>query len=195
MFYNAESKRLECLKLKIMIGGEEISALLETRCEISILNEQLHNKLCLLELNCLEPPTQHLNIVSAERGKRRRKQALLEIQIGDKVDQHVLLSSQLLTDAILVLYFLINHAAELSFPDRKVALKINETFCKLEFQSVSDATRQTVAETSFKKQARNRALNVDSSVYHITHIRRFGYRSTTSFGAFCSYDRRQVRRG
>jgi hypothetical protein len=117
---------------------------------------------------------QHLNIVSAhnDRSKRIRKQALLEIQIGDnKMDQDVLLSSQLLTDATLVLDFLIDHAAELSFPDRKVALKINEKFCKLEFQGVRDATRQTVAETSFKKQVRNRALNFDSSVYHITHIK------------------------
>jgi hypothetical protein len=41
---------------------------------------------------------QHLNIVSAfnDRSKRIRKQALLEIQIGDnKMDQDVLLSSQL----------------------------------------------------------------------------------------------------
>jgi len=53
MFYNAESKRRECPKLKIIIGGEEISALLDTQCEMSTLNEQLHNKLRLLGLNCL----------------------------------------------------------------------------------------------------------------------------------------------
>jgi hypothetical protein len=119
-------------------------------------------------------PTKHLNIVSAfnDRSKRIRKQALLEIQIGDnKVDQDVLLSSQLLTDAILVLDFLIDHAAELSFPDRKVALKFNEKFCELEFQGLRDATRQTVAETSLKEQVGNRALTGDSSVYHITYIR------------------------
>ena len=133
-----------------------------------------YNKLCVFGLNCLEMPTQHLHIVSAfnERSKRIRKQALLEIQIGDnKVDQDVLLSSKLLTDAILILDFLIDHATELSFPDRKVALKINEKFCRLEFQGVRDATTQTVAETSFKKQVRNRAFNVDSSVCHITYIR------------------------
>ena len=171
---HGESKRYECPKLKIMIGGEEVSALLDTGCELSIQNEQLYNKFRPLGLNCPELPTQHLNLVSAlnERSKRIRKQALLEIQIDDnKVDQDVLLTSQLLTDAILVLDFLIDHAAELSFPDRKVALKINEKFCKLEFQGVRDATRQTVAETSFKKQVRNRAVQVDSSVYHITCIR------------------------
>ena len=86
----AESKRHECPKLKIMIGREDISALLDKECEMSIINEQLYNKLRLLGLNCLELPTQHLNLVSSfnERNKRIRKQELLEIQIGDsKVDR------------------------------------------------------------------------------------------------------------
>jgi len=52
---------------------------------MSILNEQLHNKLRLLRLNCLELPTQHLHLVSAfnERSKSISKQVLLEIQIGE----------------------------------------------------------------------------------------------------------------
>jgi hypothetical protein len=41
-----------------------------------------------------------------------------------KVDQVVLLSSQLLTDAILGLDFLIDHEAELSFPEMKVSLRL-----------------------------------------------------------------------
>ena len=79
-----------------MIGGEEFSALSDTGCELSILKEQLYDKLRPLGLNCLELPTQHLNLVHAfnERSKRIRKQALLEIQIGDStVDQVVLLFS------------------------------------------------------------------------------------------------------
>ena len=52
-----------------------------------------------------------------ERSKGIRKQALLEIQIGDStVGQVVLLSPQLLTDPILGLDLLIDHAAKLSFP-------------------------------------------------------------------------------
>jgi hypothetical protein len=122
-----------------------VSALLDTGCELSILNEQLYNKVRLLGLNCLELPTQHLNLVRAfnERSERIRKQALLEIQIGDTtLDQVVLLSPQLLTDIILGLDFLIDHAAELRFPDGTVSLKINEKFCRLEFQSAREATRR-----------------------------------------------------
>ena len=82
-----------------MIGREEVLALLDTGCELSILNEQLYYKLCLLGLKCLELPTQHLNLVSAfnERSKRIKKQALLEIQIGDSqiIGQKYLISQQM----------------------------------------------------------------------------------------------------
>ena len=54
--------------------------------------------------------------------------------------------------------FLVDHAAEISFPDRTVSLKINEKFCTLEFQGAREATRPEVAEMSFKKQVRNFAL-------------------------------------
>jgi hypothetical protein len=62
--YIAESKRHECRKLEIVIGGD-FSSLLDTGCELSILNEQLYNKLVLLGLKCLELPTQHFNLVIA----------------------------------------------------------------------------------------------------------------------------------
>ena len=144
-----------------MIGGVEISTLLDTGCEMSIFNEQFYNKLRLFGFNCLELLKQHQNLVSVlkERSKRIRNQALLEIRIGDsKVDQGVLLALQLLTDAILGLDFLIDHAAEISFSDRKISLYINKKFCKFEFQGAREATRQEVAETPFKKQVRNFAL-------------------------------------
>ena len=54
--------------------------------------------------------------------------------------------------------FLIDHATEISFPDRTVSLKINEKFCRLEFQGAREATRQEVAEASFKKQVKNFTL-------------------------------------
>jgi len=90
--YTLLKVRHECLRLKIRIGREEVSALLDTGCELSILYEQLYNKVRLLGLNCLELRTQHLNLVSAfnMRSKSIRKQTLLEIQIGT-VDQVVLL--------------------------------------------------------------------------------------------------------
>jgi predicted aspartyl protease len=126
--YIAESGRHDCPRLNIRIGDEEIAALLDTGCEMSIINEQLYNSLRLRGLECLELPTQHINLVSAfnERSRRIKKQALLAVMIaGYRVDQVVLLSPQLLTDIILGLDFLVDHAATISFPNRTVSLKIN----------------------------------------------------------------------
>jgi predicted aspartyl protease len=87
---------------------------------MSILNENLYNKLRHAGLQCLELPTQHVNLVSAFKNKSKivKKQALLEVNIGGtKLDQVVLLSAQLLTEAILGLDFLISYGAEISFPE------------------------------------------------------------------------------
>jgi hypothetical protein len=110
----------------------------------------------------LELPTRHLNLVSAfhERCKRIGKKALLEIQIGDSTaDQVVLLSPQLLTEAVLGIDFLVDHAAEISFPDRTVSLKINEKFFRLEFKDEREATRQEVGSCSF-----NTCISVDDVI-------------------------------
>jgi hypothetical protein len=96
---------------------------------MSILNKNLYNKLRHAGLQCLELPTQHVNLVSAfsNQSKRVKKQALLEVNIGDtNLDQVVLLSAQLLTEAIIGLDFLISYGAEISFPKRRITLRINE---------------------------------------------------------------------
>jgi len=64
--YIAESRRHECPKLQIKIAGGEIQALIDTGCEMSILNEGLYNKLRHARLQCLELPTKHVNLVTAD---------------------------------------------------------------------------------------------------------------------------------
>ena len=54
---------------------------------------------------------------------------------------------------------LLENTAEISFPNRTVSLEINKKICRLEFQGAREATRQEVAEASFKKQFRNLALS------------------------------------
>jgi len=69
-----------------------------------------------------------VNLVSACNNKSKgvKKQALLEVNTWDaKLDQ-VLLSAQLLTEVILGLDFLINYDAEISFPERRITLRVNE---------------------------------------------------------------------
>jgi hypothetical protein len=49
-----------------MICGEEIAALLDKGCEMSILNEKLYYKLRLRGLDCLELPTELINPLTPE---------------------------------------------------------------------------------------------------------------------------------
>jgi hypothetical protein len=86
--YIVEIRLHKCLKLKIKITGEEIQALIDTGCEMSILNENLYNKLRHAGLKCPELPTQHVNLVSAfnDRSKRVKKQAFLDADIGSTSD-------------------------------------------------------------------------------------------------------------
>jgi hypothetical protein len=127
---------------------------------MSILNENLYNKLRHARLKCPELPTQHVNLVSAfnNRSKRVKKQALLEVDIGStKLGQVMRLSTQLLTEAILGLDFLTNYQAEISFPERKVTLRADEEvfnseftgakeipnrFCDLKLMSIDSQTQQ-----------------------------------------------------
>jgi hypothetical protein len=77
-----------------------------------------------------------VNLVSAfnNKSKRVKKQALLEVNIGGtKLDQVVLLSVQLLTEAILGLEFLINYEAEICFPERRITPRVNEEIFNFEF--------------------------------------------------------------
>jgi predicted aspartyl protease len=41
--YIAESGRHNCRRLNVMVDGEEVAALLDTGCEMSIINEQLYS--------------------------------------------------------------------------------------------------------------------------------------------------------
>jgi hypothetical protein len=70
--YIAENKRHECPKLLIKIIDQEIFALIDMGCELSIINEHLSNKLQHEGLKCFELPTQHVNLVSVFNKKSNR---------------------------------------------------------------------------------------------------------------------------
>ena len=137
--YLADGKRHDCSRVQIKIAGEEINALVDTRCEMTIINENLYNRLRHQGLDCLELPTQHINLVNAfnTRSQRISKQALLQIIIGDtNLEEIVLLSKQLLADAILGSDFLVNNEAEISFPMRCITLRVNEQLHSFGFVEV-----------------------------------------------------------
>ena len=108
----SENKRHECTRILINILDQEIFALTDKGCEMSIMNEHLYNGLRHNGFKCLELPAQNINLVSAfnRKSNRIKKQALLDFKIGNaNINQIVLLSPQLLTDTILGLDFLMEY--------------------------------------------------------------------------------------
>ena len=96
--YIAESRRHEYPRLLIKILDQEIFVLIDTGCELSIMSEQLYNMLGHKGLKSFELPT-HVNLLSAfnKKSKSVRKQAMLDISIGDfKVNHIVLLAPHLM---------------------------------------------------------------------------------------------------
>jgi hypothetical protein len=82
-----------------------------------------------------------MNLVGAfnNKSKRVKKQALLEVNtIDTKLDQVVLLSAQLPTEAILGLDLLISYGTEISLPERRRTLRIDEELFNFEFTGAKE---------------------------------------------------------
>ena len=138
----SENNRQECPRIKIQVLDQSILALIDTGCEVSIMNEHLYNQLKHHGLNCLELPTQHVNLLSAfnKRSNRVKRQALLGFKIKTRsINQVMLLSPQLVTDVILGLDFLMDHGAIINFSERSISLKIEDKIIKVQFFSNKEA--------------------------------------------------------
>jgi hypothetical protein len=132
--YIAENRRHECPRLLIKILDQEIFALIDMGCELSIMNEHLYSRLQHEGLKCFELPTQHVYLLSAfnKKSNRVKKQAMLDVSIGDfKINQIVLLSPQLLTDAILGLDFLVHYQAVINLQSRVLRSRLMVNALKL----------------------------------------------------------------
>jgi len=139
--------------LQIKIAGEEILALIDTGCEMSILNENLYNKLGQAGLKCLELPTQGVKLVNAfnNKSKRVKKQALQGVNIGgSELEQVILLSARLLTEAILGLDFLINYEAEISFPEGRITLRVSKEVFSFEFTGAKETSANRFCDLGLK---------------------------------------------
>jgi len=129
------------------------------------MNEHLYNRLRHEGLKCLELPTQHVNLRSAfsRKSNRVKKQAMIYVNIGDfKINQIVLLSPQLLTDAILGLDFLVDYNAVINFGEQSITLEINGECTKIRFIGTKEtANKLGGTEESSENQFRDFGLVTD----------------------------------
>jgi hypothetical protein len=131
IYFIAEEKVQECPKISVKIGEIEVLAILDTGCELTIMNQSLYEKIQQKGSQYLELPAQHLTLVSAfnDKGKRVKKQIFVPVKLGNFViDQVFIISPQLVTAAILGVDFFINTRATINFPEQCATFKIdNET--------------------------------------------------------------------
>jgi hypothetical protein len=129
--YIAEEKLQECPRITIKIGEEEVSAILDTGCELTIMDKNLCDKIKQRQNKYLELPAQHLLLVSTFNDKswRVKRQIILPVKLGTVSIDHVfLVSPQLLTSVILGTDFFINTSAIINFPERCAVFQVdNET--------------------------------------------------------------------
>jgi hypothetical protein len=95
------------------------------------MNERLYNGFGYEGIKCFEPPTQHVNLLSAFYNKisSAKGQAMLQVNIAVcTVNQIVLLSQSRLTDLTLV-----DHNSVIKFAERRIAPKFNGDYTKVEF--------------------------------------------------------------
>jgi hypothetical protein len=104
MFYVNVEKLNSCPMVRICIGNQRISAVIDTGSQISLLSEELYLELRSEGVEGLELGVQNAVLVSAfgNKSKRIRVQAMIPIRIDDIVMDHIfLISPQLLTQALL----------------------------------------------------------------------------------------------
>jgi hypothetical protein len=90
----------ECPRIKIKIGEEEVSTILDAGCELTLMKENLYEKIKQRGNKYLELPAQHLTLVSALNDKSRwvKRQIFFPVKLGAVSIDHVfLVSPQLLT--------------------------------------------------------------------------------------------------
>ena len=70
-FFIVEEKVQECPRITVTIAEEKVLAILDTGCELTIMNEHLYEKIKQRGNSYLELPAQHLTLVSAfnDKGK------------------------------------------------------------------------------------------------------------------------------
>jgi len=105
---------------------------------------------------------------------RVKKQTLLEVNNGGtKLDHVVLLLAQLLTEAIRGLDFLINYEAEISFPERRITLRVNEAVFNFEFTGAKETSANRFCDLvlmTIHPQIQHPSTAVSEGHYHTTNF-------------------------
>ena len=100
-------------------GNQPCRALIDTRCQCSIISEERYNEFKAKGLDSLELPMQNvvLKIAFKGRTKRIKWKALVKLQINNvSLDQIILISPQLVTLLLLGMDLCVDNHVVIDFP-------------------------------------------------------------------------------
>jgi hypothetical protein len=164
-YYISEEKLQECPRITIEIGEEEVSAILDTGCELTLMNGNLYEKIKQRGNKYLELPTQNITLVSAfnDKGRRVKRQIFVPVKVGTACIDHVfLVSPQLQTSAILGVDFFINTSAIINFSESCVSFRVD-----------AEITRQlfdVIKEDLYKISGNTTSDNTERDVYRVSPV-------------------------
>jgi hypothetical protein len=147
----AEDKLQECPKVKVTIGSEEITSILDTGCELCLISQNLYNKLRDNGMRNLELPVQNMKLVSAfnDGARKVKTQAMLTLKFGEvRVDQIFLIAPRLMTQVLIAVDFWVANKVTISFPDRCFTMDVNNEVTKHMFLQVTVDLANSVSNSA-----------------------------------------------
>jgi hypothetical protein len=144
VFYINEANLNSCPHIDIVFGSETVDCILDTGSEVSLLSENLYDRLILAGMPAHEISVQNTVLVTAfgNRTKRVRKQVYLEFTIGDDVFEGVfLISPQLINSVLIGCDFATDYKVTIDFDNRCFAYERDgvRKSCKFSHSSTSNA--------------------------------------------------------
>ena len=147
----AEDKLQECPKVKVTIGTEEITSILDTGCELCLMSQDLYNKLRANGMRNLELPVQNMQLVSAfnDRARKVKTQAMLSLKFGEvRVDQIFLIAPRLMTQLLIGVDFCVANKVTISFPEKCFTMNVNNEVTKHLFLQGTDDLANSVRDSA-----------------------------------------------
>jgi len=148
----AEDKLQECPKVKVNIGSEEITAILDTGCELCLMSQDLYNKLWDNGVRNQELPVQNMKLVSAfnYRARKVNIQAMLTLKFREvRVDQIFLIAPRLMTQVLIGVDFCVANKVTISFPDKCFSMAVDNQATKHMFLQGTDDSATSVNNSAF----------------------------------------------
>jgi hypothetical protein len=153
------------------VGSYQLSAVLDTGCEASILSTQLYNELRANGVEILELPTQNVVLVGAFSRKKHhvKKQVFMTLKFGNLyIEQVFLVSDQLLTPMLIGCDFCIANGLVLDFQREKLLIIQGGQSIEIDFMNRRKGARER--EDSFGALRNQQVGSLPTPLVHLGEL-------------------------